>query len=96
MTPCSSSRTSEPPLRIASIARSGVRQEGATGWCQDHARMRSPEQGGAKFLLERLKPGGERRLADREGERGASHVPLSGDLDEPFDLREEQWNHLRW
>ena len=69
-------------------------KKGATGWCQDHAGVRSPEQGGAKFLLERLKPGGERRLADREGERGASHVPLSSDLDEPFYLCEEQWNHL--
>ena len=51
-------------------------------------------KGGAKFLLECLKPGGERGLADREGVRRASHVPLSGDLDEPFDLCEEHWNHL--
>ena len=29
-----------------------------------------------------------------EGERCASHVPLPGDLDEPFDLREEHANHL--
>jgi hypothetical protein len=33
-------------------------------------------------------------LADREGVRCASHVSLSSNLDEPFDLREEQGNHL--
>ena len=66
-----------------------VGKKGAAGWCQNHAGMRPPEQGGAKFPLERLKPGGERGLADREGVRGASHVPLPGDLDEPFDLCEE-------
>ena len=51
--------------------------------------MRSPEQGRAKLILQRLDPGGERGLADRERVRGASHVPLSGDLDEPFDLCQE-------
>ena len=44
-----------------------MRQEGATGRRQDHARMRSPEQACAQFLLERLEPGREGRLADREG-----------------------------
>ena len=67
----------------------GMRQEGATGGRQDHARMRSPKEACAQFLLEPLDPGRERRLADREGVGGATHVPLSGDLDEPFDLGKE-------
>ena len=67
----------------------GVRQEGPTGRCQDHARMRSPEEACAQFLLEPLDPGRKGRLADREGVGGATHVPLSGDLDEPFDLSKE-------
>ena len=73
----------------------GMRQEGATGGCQDHARVRPPEERRAELLLEGLEPGGERRLADRQGVRRASHVPLPGDLDEPFDLGEEHAHDLR-
>ena len=36
----------------------------------------------------------EGRLADREGLRCASHVPLAGDLDETFNLSEEHSNDL--
>ena len=57
--------------------------------------MRSPEEARAELLLEPLEPGRKRRLADREGVRGATHVPLSGDLDEPFDLGKEHAPGLR-
>ena len=67
----------------------GMRQEGAPGGRQDHARVRSPEERRGELLLEGLEPGRERRLADREGVGRPSHVPLPGDLDEPFDLGEE-------
>jgi len=56
--------------------------------------MRPPKQARAQLLFESLDPGGEGRLTDRERKRCASHVPLSGNLDEPFDLREEHGNHL--
>ena len=67
----------------------GMRQEGTTGGRQDHTRMRSPKEACAQFRLEPLEPGRERRLTDRESVGGTTHVPLPGDLDEPFDLSKQ-------
>ena len=72
----------------------GMRQEGPASGRQDHARVRSPKQARAELLFKSLEPGTEGRLADREGLRCASHVPLPGDLDETFDLGEEHGNGL--
>ena len=89
MTPCSSSRTSEPPLRIASIARSACGRKARPAGVRTMPVCVRRKSAARELLLERLEPGGERRLADREGIGGAPHVPQPGDLDEPFDLSEE-------
>ena len=75
------------PDRLDRAVRVG--EEGAASRGQDHPRVRPPEECGGELRFERLEPGGERRLADREGIRCAPHVSQSRDLDETFDLGEE-------
>jgi hypothetical protein len=67
-----------------------MRKEGPARGRQDHPDMRPPEERRPELLLEPLEARGKGRLADRQGKRGAAHVPLPGDFDEPFDLGKEQ------
>ena len=92
MTPCSSSRTSDPPLRIASIARSACGRKARPAGVRTMPECVRRKSAVPSSSSRRLEPGGQRRLTDREGVRRASHVPLPGDLDEPFDLGEQHVN----
>ena len=66
-----------------------VREEGATRIGQIHAVPTANEQCGAQFRLERLDPGGQRRLRHVQRTGGAAEIAMTGGLEEALDLAEE-------